>query len=195
MFLDTGIFKKLINQAFKGGGLTVGHDEEGIFLEGGRWAIWIRDGMMPNKEKANIIELTGEFPAQGEVFTAKHKYGNQYELDVKDIWKVNEAFKNAEREFTVTPVIITSKHTPIRILQEKATRNTVCIDNMLIAAINLDNLDLNIEDEPVGPVAAGLKSPIMYWSNGDCTYAACLRTTEDAQELNLLKLLTNMQFE
>lgn len=59
MFLKINTFKRLIKKAWKGMGLTVGNDGEGIYLVGGHWSIWLARIEMTNKAKAAIIELTG----------------------------------------------------------------------------------------------------------------------------------------
>lgn len=59
MFLKISMFKRLIKTAWKGMGLTVGNDGEGIYLVGRHWSIWMARIEMTNKAKAAIIELTG----------------------------------------------------------------------------------------------------------------------------------------
>ena len=66
MFITSGGFKRLINEAYKGAGLKIGNDGTGYYLAGGYWAMWIEKGCIPKKELGAIIELTGELPEAGK---------------------------------------------------------------------------------------------------------------------------------
>lgn len=49
MFLKSSGFKKIINEAYKGVGLSVGNDGNGYYIHGGYWVIWIRKGCISKK--------------------------------------------------------------------------------------------------------------------------------------------------
>ena len=70
MFLKISMFKGLIKSAWKGSGLTVGNDGDGIYLVGSYWSIWLARWEMTNKAKAAIIELTGGLPSEGTAYRA-----------------------------------------------------------------------------------------------------------------------------
>ena len=80
MFLKINTFKRLIKKAWKGMGLTVGNDGEGIYLVGGHWSIWLARIEMTNKAKAAIIELTGGLPSEGTAYRAWEGEGVQFEM-------------------------------------------------------------------------------------------------------------------
>ena len=80
MFLKINTFKRLIKTAWKGMGLTVGNDGEGIYLVGNHWSIWLAKWEMTNKAKAAIIELTGGLPSEGTAYKAWEGEGVQFEM-------------------------------------------------------------------------------------------------------------------
>ena len=49
MFITSQGFKKLINEAYKGGRLRIGNDGKGYYISGAYWVIWIKNGMIPKK--------------------------------------------------------------------------------------------------------------------------------------------------
>lgn len=70
MFLKISMFKGLIKSAWKGSGLTVGNDGDGIYLMGSYWSIWLARWEMTNKAKAAIIEYCLK---RGEKNKCNHK--------------------------------------------------------------------------------------------------------------------------
>ena len=65
MIINTSIFKKLIKEAYTGGGLNIQHTGEDIYIWGGSWGIKTTDKFFTNKEKAAVIELAGDIPKEG----------------------------------------------------------------------------------------------------------------------------------
>lgn len=113
----------MLKSAYTGAGLTVGHtpetdeEEEGYYLSSGWWVLWFNAGMFPKEAKAAIIELCGELPAVGEVFKAEKDFGNQYEIEQKEIFNLPEAFKRCTIDYRVTNIMQQQGKTLIRILQ------------------------------------------------------------------------------
>lgn len=97
MFFKKTVLKRMLKSAYTGAGLTVGHtpetdeEEEGYYLSSGWWVLWFNAGMFPKEAKAAVIELCGELPAVGEVFKAEKDFGNQYEIEQKEIFNLPEA--------------------------------------------------------------------------------------------------------
>lgn len=52
MFLKMAGFKSLIKDAWKGAGLVVGNDGEGIYLYGNYWTIYLERTMISKKSKS-----------------------------------------------------------------------------------------------------------------------------------------------
>lgn len=175
MFLKTTVFKKLIKSAWNGHGLTVGRNEEGIFLEGGYWIIRVKEDSLPNKEKAAIIELTGELPEEGEVFKAMKDIGNQYEIDQNEVWKIGRQKSLAENSYIRTNILLKQHNTICRVLKNEETGKCILIDEMFINLLDYEAIEWEKESEPEGPVALGEEATVLYWGNEICTLAVYTR--------------------
>ena len=64
MFLNKTKFKKMMKEAYNGGGLRVGRIYDGLVISSGTWSSWPREGDIPNWLKAAVIELAGELPEE-----------------------------------------------------------------------------------------------------------------------------------
>ena len=82
MFIKTSIFKRILKDAWKGAGLTVGKKEEMYFIQGAYWILFVYEKDFTSKNKAAVIELVGDLPEEGEVYRAYEKGEKQYELKV-----------------------------------------------------------------------------------------------------------------
>lgn len=80
-------------------------EEEGYYLSSGWWVLWFKAGMFPKEAKTAVIELCGELPAVGEVFKAEKDFGNQYEIEQKEIFNLPEAFKRCTIDYRVTNIM------------------------------------------------------------------------------------------
>lgn len=61
MFIKTSIFKRILKDAWKGAGLTVGKKEEMYFIQGAYWILFVYEKDFTSKNKAAVIELVGIF--------------------------------------------------------------------------------------------------------------------------------------
>lgn len=113
MFLNVGILKKLMKEAYKGG-LRVGKNAESTYIAGSYWEFEILDKFLAKQIKAQIIELAGELPEVGEMFSAT-KTGNQMETAYH---KNVDKDPRMMREITVTPFVIDHGSCALRILQD-----------------------------------------------------------------------------
>lgn len=191
MFINTAMFKKLVKEAYNNQGLTVGNDGGGTFFEGGYWVLRVENGYLPNKEKAAVIEKTGELPEAGEVFKAMKKYGNQREIEWKDAWDINGSAEDAKERVNPTDLLIVEENAICRLMQTE-NREILSLDEKLYQLVDNTCIDRREEDEAEGP----FRSPggkVLYWKNSICTYAACIRKTEDEKELEILSHLEKMR--
>lgn len=188
MFFKTSVLKRVFKDAYKGAGLTVGHmtdpeDEEvdGYYISSGWWVIWFNNWTFPKEAKAAIIELCGELPAVGEVFKAEKDFGNQYEIEQKEIFNLPEAFKRCTIDYRVTNIMQQQGKTLIRILQAEEGRNVCAVSEVFLDLIDLKSIDYeNGETEPIGPRAISPEAPFVYWGN-DCCYLMAGRRTSDGE--------------
>ena len=197
MFFKSAAFKRLVNEAYKGPGLTIGHDtgpededKEGYYLSGGYWIIWIAKEWFTKKEKAAVIELCGDLPEPGEVFKAMKDYGNQYEIEQSEMYHLPEKFKQCHCYFDVTKLTMQQDTRNIRFLQETERHHVTAIGDVFMNLIDPKSIDYNNgETEPRGPVAERPEAPFLYWGNETCFLMACIRTTTDEAELKFWKFL------
>ena len=187
MFFKKTVLKRMLKSAYTGAGLTVGHtpetdeEEEGYYLSSGWWVLWFNAGMFPKEAKAAVIELCGELPAVGEVFKAEKDFGNQYEIEQKEIFNLPEAFKRCTIDYRVTYIMQQQGKTLIRILQAEEGRNVCAVSEVFLDLIDLKSIDYeNGETEPIGPCAISPEAPFVYWGN-DCCYLMAGRRTSDGE--------------
>lgn len=82
MIVKQPVLKKMMKAAWKSSfGLTVARVGEWLWMEAEGWEIWMLFEMIPNQIKGDIVTLVGEFPAEGEGFTAYKDQGNQTILE------------------------------------------------------------------------------------------------------------------
>ena len=97
MFIKTSIFKRILKDAWKGAGLTVGKKEEMYFIQGAYWILFVYEKDFTSKNKAAVIELVGDLPEEGEVYRAYEKGEKQYELKVRDEWEYKKWLSARDR--------------------------------------------------------------------------------------------------
>lgn len=164
MFVNTSAFKKLIKKSWSQEGLTMGATDTEIFLAGGAWVIRVDKKKIPNKVKAAIVELTGELPAAGEVFTCYKKEATQYEVAENEYWNITERFWSATVELVATKVRYTDGIRDYHILQEAKSKKCILVDNFFTELIDYSAIE-DREDIPAGPVMEHPAAGLIYWSN------------------------------
>lgn len=81
MFLKVSEFKRLLQEAYKGAGVKMGHTTNGtLYMAGYFWTIEIYVDEIPKKALAHIIELEGRIPAEGETCTMAK--GQEIQMDI-----------------------------------------------------------------------------------------------------------------
>jgi hypothetical protein len=201
MFITQKIFKSLINEAYKGPGLTVGRKDEHILLAGSYWSIEVTRQALPNKALAAIIELTGELPQDGENFKAS-KEGLQYQIE-DAYWNfTNEATVTAigeHRKYIITDILL--QHHPygnaIRVLQSQDEKREIkVISNMFINAVDHTELNEECESYVEGPFTVKSMPHLAYWRSEACMLSAGLLSKDTRKEgqILLLELLEKFDF-
>ena len=164
MFITSTGFKRLVNEAYKGAGLLVGNDGDGYYISGSYWVIWIRNGMIPKKELASIIELTGGLPEMGEAFRAT-KMGNQYEIPWREACDAMNNARSCNDAMEITPLILDQTWQQARILQNPDNGTIVLINERFVDMIDNTVIDYeNGETQAEGPLISG-KIQGVFWRN------------------------------
>lgn len=173
------------------GGAYAGNRRRGRRLSPfGWWVLWFEAGMFPKEAKAAVIELCGILPAVGEVFKAEKDFGNQYEIEQKEIFNLPEAFKRCTIDYRVTNIMQQQGKTLIRILQAEEGRSVCAVSEMFLDLIDLKSIDYeNGETEPFGPCAISPEAPFVYWGNDYCYLMAGRRTSDGETEAEFWKYL------
>lgn len=150
---------------------------------------------LPNKEKAAIIELTGEFPAAGLVFKALKGGDNQYLIPENDVWNIGEKFERCTEELAVTRALYQKDGVTYRIIQHPKTQTCIPYNEKYIDLLDKEALQCE-ESSPKGPRAIDEKGNILYWGNEVMTLAICsiaVDRNENREFGEYLQLLENIE--
>lgn len=193
MFLKIGMFKGLIKSAWKGSGLIVGNDGDGIYLMGSYWSIWLARWGMTNKAKAAIIELTGGLPSEGTAYRAWKDQENQYEMtELYD----PEMYRPDARKFKIgykkTGIIMNDLRKDYMVLQDTNNFRCLMVDRFITDMVDLKSREEG-EEIPVGPLGRYdyIKGAAeIFWQNEVCTLKVmpCLPIEETRDAFMLEKM-------
>lgn len=201
MFFKKAVFKRLLKNAYKGAGLTVGRDKktdeegeivrDGYYIGGGYWIIWVDTEYITKEAKAAIIELCGELPEPGEAFTAYKESGNQYRIGHEEAYDLPEIYKKCKTHFRVSKMIYKENGVLQRLLQaEDATNHIIAINEIFMDLIEPDAVDYdNGEREPDGAFGLCSMSKYVLWGNEVCYLLACIREITDPEAVDYLEHL------
>ena len=169
MFLNKTLLKKFIKSSFRWEGLTVGRIYGGLVVAGGTWIVWTQDGYIPNWLKAAVMEYTGELQKQECAFKAKKDEPIQYEISNNGLYDLPEIFRRCRYAYTVTPVVVNSKHASMRIVQGNSTMDMLAIHEKYYEMIDLS--ELGEENAPVGPSSLNEDGNMLIYKNEHSAYA------------------------
>ncbi|MDE7331242.1 MAG: hypothetical protein K2O16_03225 [Lachnospiraceae bacterium] len=193
MFITTAGFKSLIKEAYKNGRLVAGATPEEYLFEGSFWVIRVHRDRLPKKEKAAVVELTGELPSPGEVFQAAKGEANQQEMPDNSIWDIGNIFRNCREEIAVTRSLYQSGTGTYRVMQNRRNNNCFFISERFISIFDSRALTEG-ESLPEGPRALTAGRGTLYWKNNNMTLAVMPIFHESNDELGIhLRLLENME--
>ena len=129
MFLTRSGIKRLMQNAYKGGGLRIRNDGQGISISGSSWAVYFLAGEIPKESLGDLISMVGELPERGESYTAD-KNGNQMEI-WDDTWQnAMEIAGSGGEDLEITPVVVEGFPYFMRILQDCSMQITLIDERM-----------------------------------------------------------------
>lgn len=190
MFLNLGVLKKLIKNAYNTCGLWVGHREAGennyesYYISGAWWIVSFNALKTPKEVKAAIIELAGELPEVGKLFMARKKEMIQYEIEQFGFFIQEDAAK-ASIECTVSNLIVDSKYSMDRLLtaQYKNELRTISINDVITSLIDITLIDSDDDETlPLGPYMETIQSTRVLWQNDRCTLAVYTKDPSEDEE-------------
>lgn len=183
MFITSQGFKKLINEAYKGIGLSIGNDGEGYYISGGYWVIWVMHGWITKKELASIIELTGEMPEPGQGFKAT-KEGNQYELTWNEAYAAMTNAMECEDYMDVTPLTLKYNNgQQARILKNRNDGKIVLVNERFIDIVDNTVVEYDKgEFQAEGPMLSRRMRGV-FWRNDTMALHVYPRTDDENKRL------------
>lgn len=177
MFLNNGILRKLMKQAYKSG-LAVAQTEERVYLAGNSWEMDVRRSFLPKEILAQIIELAGELPEIGERFSAT-KEGNQME---GGLLRMEVSATEYNRQAYVTGLILLSADgVHQRVLQDRAARKAYLVNDVFIQIA--DNLNLEESRGEYRVTAPIYCERGILWMNNAARFHAYWRADEAHEQL------------
>ena len=171
---------------YKNARMVVAQTEERFYIGGGYWEMDVRKAFMPKQIMAQVIELAGEVPAQGEAFRAT-KDGNLPEDGLRNEVQT----EGIEKTIDVTDIIIIgSLGTYQRVLQDREGK-TYIVNNIFV-----DIADNNATEEERGEYNVTLplyeETQGILWMNNVARFRAGWRFDEKhaslLQEMSRLEL-------
>lgn len=201
MFIKAAGFKKLMKDAWSRGLLFVSKQADELLIYGGSWMWCGQIGTIPNKVKAALVELTGEFPETNQSFKSGKNQHNQYEFTETIPWdRVDLLFdlyanENAH-EISETRVLLES----ISGGQYRVYRNKE--DILMIPEVYssiLSNTEIMEDMEYVfeGPFVAkftDIQARMVFWSNSS-SILACFEVIPDDWRKDFMESMRDKDIE
>ena len=193
MFINTAKFKKMITNAFKVHQLIVGATQEKYFFSDGTWIISVYSDMLPNKEKAAVIELIGELPDPRQVMKTGKGMPAQYMI-MSDVWNIEEIFTKCRCDMTVTSSLYQDHFTTYRVIQNRKDQKCFFVNDYFIDMFDRGSYT-DDDNEPTGPKTLTDSPGPLYWKNNTMTLAVYpISIPEEDKELpEYLTLLENVE--
>lgn len=188
MFLNKTKFKKMMKEAYNGGGLRVGRIYDGLVISSGTWISWTREGDVPNWLKAAVIELAGELPEEGDMFQVSYSDGMQYQIKDNPIYDLPSRFRESHFSFTDTRVTLEG----IRFFQSSQSRRIIAVDGRFASLIDLK--ELQGENPPMGPVSATEKGDSLIYKNEESAFCFMRLSPSNSQTMEVMNILGSISF-
>ncbi len=187
MFINTQIFKKLVKEAFNQGAMNLSRVGKDYIIHGNYWAISAKAEQFPNKEKAAVVELAGDMPAEGESFLLSKE---EKQIIIGPAPWTKYLNDEPEEFLYITQTIVQEKSNSgiiSRILQNDNMQITT-VNEMFISMLNKNKKENETQIE--GPyVVRGCDFGVFFRTNL-CTLMAAVRNwSEDANLMKIKKML------
>lgn len=183
MFVNPKILKRLMKEAFKANYLIIGRNEDKMYIQGHYWRLLCDRKFVPKTIYAEIIELAGEIPDEGECFCAG-KEGNQMQINPMTI-----DFPGDAKEVAVTDlVLLHKKGAAQRLLQFYSGRIVLISERIWAATIGSHNDEREGETPAEGPFCS-LNHGVL-WKNNTGSFQIVFR--EDEEHESMLRNMENV---
>lgn len=180
MFLKTNLLKRLMKQAYAGGGLIAAGRGDWIYISGSYWEIEAEKGYISKKTMGDLISLIGELPEDKERFQAG-KDGNQMEMETP-MGIVTDLFDPRNRLTVTDLILLHQKGVEQRILQDADTGTLYLLNNLFVDMVDNECIEegkgeTGVSDQPMFHPKLGV-----LWDNGHCRMHVLFRDPEEILE-------------
>lgn len=184
MFLKTKPLKKLMKDAYNGGGLFIGQYHDHYVLEGPWWAAWIRPKFTTKEIRAAMIELGGEIPKPGTGYKCWKKEVPQYELTYN--YDLEAKWDDLQQETRPSRTYIDIDGELCNVLDANEVKIAVGVRAISCVGDPSDYDYVNGEYDTGFPLTDG---SVVMWQNNACLFmtAAHVLNDEAAEWLKTLK--------
>lgn len=184
MLFNLRIFKKLVKEAYKGGGLIVGREGEEYIFCGGNWAMRIKEEAFEKEYKAAVIEHIGDLPKDGELVRKSKGLGDGEVNDLdRQILKMRD-IKGACDPADLTNVYMDISGRLCRVVQ--CQNRNILMKEELIALV-----EENKKEGMKGPFSNPSRECQLYWYDNRCNYT--VYTMDTRQETKAQQVLEQLQ--
>ena len=195
MFLARSGLKRLMRNAYKGGGLRVRRDHAGLHISGAYWTVYFIWGEWPKETMGDLISLVGVLPDVGEQYLAT-KDGNQMEIWDDSIQNAMEISAEGKQYLELSPVILNEGTRYYRMMRDPETKEIICINEVYYSYVNPELVDAD-DDEmlPEGPIIGygsllGKVVHVISWHNNRMAFAVM---PERPQNERIIKICNDFE--
>lgn len=161
MFIKNSVFKKVIKEAWSGPGLTIGNMHGRYVIITDIMTMFVKTDCITKEVKGALIELAGDLPVIGEIYTAYKNGENQQVLKTDEILN-GDLHESADlsKEWIETHIMTTNGSI---IMQNKDGLEKCMIPVNVMSLIKPSEKEEG-ESWPQGPIS-GKKGDFMVWRN------------------------------
>ena len=161
MFTETQILKRLIKNAYKGSGLHIEHTHNGwLALSGLMWRLEIDYQRINNKVKAQLVELVGDLPEEGEAYVYHHKEDPQSEIPGTTFCNLMQKFVECDQEYETTNVLLKTLEDNLIVMQ--CGESKILVPEWTAALVDGD---IDMDENPCGNAKSRRGDSWLYWAN------------------------------
>lgn len=186
MFLKPSEFKKLLEDAYKTSGFKLYNTGIDMLITGDYWIVQVRNNMMSNKIKSLIIELSGEFPKEGDQIVVRKGELNTYQ-EADDMVLVTNVYKQKRNEMqpvNFTRLIYDSPWKTICFMNVYdslgKTSQKILMQERIRTLIDADYIEEEKSETYIEQPAYDSATKMVYWNNNAMTIGVCIVSAEDS---------------
>lgn len=154
MFVNLGVFKRMMKESWKTTGLYVGRKGQRIVISGSYWTVRVDRDLLKKTELAAIVEFVGELPEDGKWVTAMWKKDNE-DWDYNDTnlqLLISSIYDGKGINFKPTKAVYLYGDKTVRVIQEPNSQRCVIVNEEVMHLIDKSRIDKEKRVLPIRPV-------------------------------------------